>query len=184
MIDQTNILSIGYVSRTHGTKGELQILMSRTPELLDLWDMIDPTFIVLNLDSLPVPFRLTDWRTKGADSLIIALKGVDDESAAQRLVGATVSIFRQDCRKWINGGSTDSYDIDDEPLLIWQDLVGYKAYTAQGKALGEIVKVDDNTANIFAETTEGILFPLHEDLITSLDTNKKAIVLVDTIALL
>jgi 16S rRNA processing protein RimM len=131
-----------------------------------LWDNADADFVVLRLDNILVPFRVTDWRGKGAESLLFTLDGISTEQRAQALVGAEARMLRRDTT-----GSEDSAD----DMLTWEDLNGYRAFTSGGADAGLIKRVDESTANILAETDKGILLPLHEDLILRLDTEKKEV---------
>lgn len=151
MISQDDILCIGAFIRTHGKQGELQCRTDNS-----YWDEADATFIVVEVDAIPVPFRVTDWRSKGAD-LLFTLHGVDSEEKALRLVGNSVYMLRKDIVA------------EDDAILSWQDLVGY---TINGCAIEE---VDESTANVLAVLQDGRLVPLHEDLITAVDHTVKTI---------
>ncbi len=146
MIALSDIIAIGSFVRTHGKAGELQC---RTTN--DFWDESEAEFILVVLDSIPVPFRVLDWRCKGAD-LLFTLKGIATEQQALRLVGSEVYMRREDVKEQHEQG-----------FLSWQDLVGY---TINGCA---ITAIDDSTANVLAQLQDGRLVPLHEDLISSID---------------
>ena len=77
MITSSETIAIGTITRTHGRQGELQCLMSNT-----CWEDADPEFLILRIDNILVPFRVTDWRGKGADSIIFQLAGIDNEEKA------------------------------------------------------------------------------------------------------
>ena len=163
MITQEEVVSIGRLTRLHGKKGELQCLLSN-----DLLYDADAAFVILLLDGLFVPFRIVEWRDKGAESVLFTLQGVSTEEQALRLAGAEVFLLRKDCAATGENG---------EEMLAWQDLVGYRLFDAEGADMGEIVEVDESTANTLCRTDKGLLFPLHEDLILRLDTHGKEIAL-------
>lgn len=152
MIALSDIIRIGSLARTHGTQGEVQCRTINT-----YWDDAEADFIVLMLDHIPVPFRVTDWRGKGAD-LLFTLQGVTTEQQALRLIGSDVYMLRRDVA-----------EADNDEMLCWSDLIGY---TLNGCPIADI---DDSTANILAQLSDGRLVPLHEDLILSIDHNKRAI---------
>ena len=162
MITDEETIHIGTLTRTHGNRGEVQCQTDN-----ELWEEADAEFVVLRIDNILVPFRVNDWRGKGAESLLFTLDGVTDESKAQRLVGAEALMLRRDIQAADNE--------DDTNILTWQDLRGYSLFTASGKDAGTITRVDESTANILAETDKGILLPLHEDLIVRLDTEKREV---------
>jgi len=146
MIELSDIIAIGTLTRTHGKAGELQC---RT--INNYFDDADADFVLLMLDQIPVPFRVLDWREKGAD-LLFTLKGISSEEQALRLVGSQVYMRREDVV------TSSDYDI-----LTWQDILGY---TINGCT---IVAIDDSTSNVLATLQDGRLIPLHEDLITAID---------------
>lgn len=152
MIDTKDTILIGTLARTHGKVGEIQC---RTTN--DYWDDANADFILLRLDHILVPFRVTDWRYKGED-ILFSLKNITTEEQALRLVGAEVYMRREDIQQ-----------ANDGTILSWQDIVGY---TINGCT---IVSIDDSTANILAMLQDGRLVPLHEDLITQVDHTSRAI---------
>lgn len=152
MISPDTLIPIGTIRRTHGKNGELQCHTTN-----ELWENADAEFVFLQINAIFVPFRVLDWRTKGAEDLILRLKGVDDEQAATRLVGTEAFMLRQDIAQ-----------PEDAPLITWQDIVGRQVIdTEQGK-IGIIRSVDESTANTLAELEDGRLMPLHEDFIVGI----------------
>ncbi|MCQ2347073.1 MAG: ribosome maturation factor RimM [Paludibacteraceae bacterium] len=161
MITENEILHIGTIRRAHGTQGELQCTM-----LNDYFEESDTEFIILRLDNIFVPFRVTDWRSKGAEDLLFRLQGVDTEMQVQRLIGAEAYMLRKDISE------------EQASNVTWQDLVGYQVLdTSQGE-LGRVVSVDDSTANILL-TLSGkqgeVLIPIHEDFIVKLLPEKQTL---------
>lgn len=167
MISLQDTLLIGTLKRTHGTQGEVQCLM-----INEEWEKADADFLILNIDQILVPFRVLSWRSKGAESLIFRLQGIDSEIEAKRLVGAEARMLRQDL--------AEPDDRTDDEMMSWQELTGYKVMTSDGKAAGIIDSIDDSTANILAHTESGHLFPLHEDLIAALDSEQRILQLTLT----
>jgi len=161
MITNEETVHIGVITRTHGNRGELQCLADNS-----LWDEADAEFLVLRIDNILVPFRVTDWRGKGAESLLFTLDGISSEQRAQALLGAEARMLKRD---------TAGSDEDTSDMLTWQDLNGFTAFTAGGAEAGVIRRVDESTANTLAETDRGRLLPLHEDLIVRLDTERKEV---------
>ena len=153
MINLGEVISIGTIRRTHGAHGELQCHATNS-----LWENADAEFMILSLDAILVPFRVEDWRTKGAEDLILRLKGIDTEQAALRLVGAEAYMLRRDI-----------VQDEDSELITWQDLVGRTLTDTEQGTLGTIRSVDETTANTLVELADGRLLPLHEDFIVSID---------------
>lgn len=152
MIRQEELIQIGTFRRTHGHQGEIQCLMSN-----EYWDNAEGEFVVLRLDNLFVPFRVLDWRGKGADSLIFKLKDIDTEPQAAQLVGVEVFMFRSDISE------------EAEQLMTWQDLKGLRVIDEQEGEMGVISEVDESTMNTLITLEDGRLMPIHEDFIIDID---------------
>ena len=142
--------------RPHGLRGEIQCLM-----LNDYWDSSDPDFLFVQLDQLYVPFRVLDWRGKGADTLIFSLRGVGTEPEAARLSGAEVFMRREDMND------------DQAHSVAWSDLVGYTVIDRETGRLGTVSEVNEQTINTLLTLDDGRLMPIHEDFILDIDTEKK-----------
>ena len=160
MIEQSELIRIGTMRRPHGKSGELQCQMDNA-----YWDEADADFLILLLDGIFVPFRVEDWRGKGADSLIFRLKGVDSEVKALRLVNAEAYMLRRDLAE------------EAEEMMTWQDLTGYEVQNGERVVLGRVAAVDESTINTLLELEDGRLLPVHEDLIIEIDEPHKRIIL-------
>lgn len=160
MIEQSELIRIGTMRRPHGKSGELQCQMDNA-----YWDEADADFLVLLLDGIFVPFRVEDWRGKGADSLIFRLKGVDTEVKALRLVNAEAYMLRRDLAE------------EAEEMMTWQDLTGYEVQNGERVVLGRVAAVDESTINTLLELEDGRLLPVHEDLIIEIDEPQKRLIL-------
>ena len=160
MIEQNELVRIGTMRRPHGKSGELQCQMDNA-----YWDEADADFLILLLDGIFVPFRVEDWRGKGADSLIFRLKGVDTEAKALRLVNAEAYMLRRDL------------DEEAEEMMTWQDLKGYEVLNEAHEMQGRVAAVDESTINTLLELEDGRLLPVHEDLIIEIDEPQKRIIL-------
>lgn len=158
MILKTEVLRIGTLCRTHGTKGEIQCQMENM-----YWDEADAEFLIVETDGILVPFRVDDWRGKGADTLLFHLSGVDDEKKAARLCGSIAYMLRRDL----------SEDTEIQPS--WQELIGYIIEDESQGRVGIVHAVDESTVNTLLETEEGRLFPIHKDLIRHIDTANRTL---------
>ena len=156
MITNEQVISIGRLTRTHGKRGELQCLMSN-----DYWDNADATFIILKLDNILVPFRVLDWRGKGSDSLILQLDHINDEQAAQQLIGTKAFMLISDINQ------------EDEIMPTWQSLVGFKVIDTDQGELGIVDIVDETTINTLITLSDGRLIPIHEDFIIDINAEDK-----------
>jgi len=158
MILLEDTISIGRITRTHGRQGEIQCLTTN-----ECWEEAEADFLILNLHNILVPFRVLDWRSKGSDSLIFQLDGIDSEEKALPLVDTDARMLRRDI----------GHHQEEEDMLTWQDLIGYKVLSSDETDMGTITCVDETTINTLATTDQQKLLPLHEDLILLLDTENK-----------
>lgn len=160
MIQPKEVIHIGTMRRPHGKSGEVQCQTEN-----EYWDEAEAAFLVLSIDGILVPFRVLDWRGKGADTLIFRLKGIDTEEQATRLVNAEAYMLRRDL-------------VDEmESMMTWQDLVGYQVLTPERTSKGLVRAVDESTVNTLLELEDGRLLPIHEDLIIEIDETQQVIVL-------
>ena len=160
MIQENEVILLGTCTRTHGRRGELQIISDN--DLLSVAE--DPDFLLFRLDQILTPFRLTDWREKGANAYIVSLEGIDSEERAECLCGNQVYLLRRDLT-----------DNPDEPVLLWQDLIGYEVIDGELGSLGQIKNVDDSTLNTLFLLDNDVVIPAHEDFITSIDSDTRQI---------
>ena len=160
MIEQSELIRSGTMRRPHGKNGELQCQMDN-----DYWDEAEADFLILLLDGIFVPFRVEDWRGKGADSLIFRLKGVDSEAKALRLVNTEAYMLRRDLNE------------EAEEMMTWQDLKGYEVLNSEHVVQGKVATVNESTINTLLELEDGRLLPVHENLIIEIDEPQKRIIL-------
>lgn len=158
MILLEDVIELGTCTRTHGKRGEVQVVSEN--DLLS--EANHPTFILFSLDNILTPFRLLDWREKGANAYILSLDGIDSEEKAKRLCERKVYLLRKDLT-----------DNPEEELLTWADLVGYELFNTGGSRLGVIRDVDESTINTLFLLDNGTILPAHEDLITEVDSAAK-----------
>ena len=158
MIQENEVIVLGTCTRTHGRRGELHIVSDN--DLLSVAD--DPQFLLFRLDQILTPFRLTEWREKGANAYIVSLDGITSEEQAARLCGNPVYLLRRDLT-----------DNPDEPVLLWQDLIGYEVIDNEMGSIGQIKNVDDSTLNTLFLLDNNAVIPAHEDFITSIDTDAR-----------
>jgi 16S rRNA processing protein RimM len=158
MITNEQVISIGKITRTHGKRGEVQCQTTN-----EYWENADPTFLIININNILVPFRVLDWRGKGSDSLIFQLDHITDEQAAQPLMG---------CQAYMLASYLSE---EDELLPTWQSLTGYSVLDTDQGNLGTIIHVDESTINTLITLDNDQLIPLHEDFIINIEPEKKLI---------
>ena len=64
---------------------------------------------------------------------------------------------------------------EDDGLMTWQDLVGYRIEDDETGPVGTIEAIDESTINTLATLEDGRLIPLHEDFILEIDETAQAL---------
>lgn len=149
------MLQIAKVLKSNGTDGGVLMgFRSVDPEDLNL---TEPVFIYF--DGLPVPFYIESLTPKGTDKAIVMLTDMHTLKDAEEIVGQAV--YAED---W------EECEEEEEDFSL---LVGWTL-----KGVGKITEFVDIPANPCIEVDnkgEGVLIPLHEDLIISMDPRKKVL---------
>ena len=155
------VYKIGKLGKAHGIKGEVTMHVDD-----DVFDRVDAEYLILELDGIMVPFFMEEYRFKTDETALIKFDGIDTMERARELTGADVFFPRS-----MAAG-------DDSNELSYAQLVGYTIINANdGKAVGEIAMIDEQTINIMFELTDGTLIPASEELITDINTENRTITL-------
>lgn len=160
MIQDNEVIRIGYFSKTHGKQGSLQCQVEH-----DLIADADPAFVVLRLDGILTPFRLDDWREKNSEAYILTLQDVESEEKAQRFVGTEVNLLRRDITE------------HTEEAITMEDLIGFQVFDAEKGFVGEIEDVDESTINTLLLLSGDVVVPLHEDFLVDIDYTTRKLTL-------
>lgn len=146
---------IGYITKTKGLKGEVQVFFEYPqPENLDL----DTLFLELN--GKLVPFFVEEVALHANKTANIYFEDIDVIEKAQTLV-----------HKKIYLPNSKKPERDPAEFLI-TDLKGFLVMDAKHGALGEISEVHDYPQQFVASLSyqeKEILFPLSDDLIEKID---------------
>ena len=129
----------------------------------DVFDRMDADYLILDIDSILVPFFIEEYRFKTDSNALIKFEGMDTQEQVRELTGCDVYFPRE-------------LADEDSDALSWSALVGYELIEAKtGDIIGKIASIDDATINILFELEDGRLIPASEELITNVDTKKHQI---------
>lgn len=163
MIREEEVFYIGYLSRSRGIDGELELVFTD-----DAFDRGDSEYLVLKLDGILVPFFWEEYRFKNADTAILKFEDIDTNTAAKPLVGKEVY--------YPCGHGAD--DADDGGLRSLKAFTGFRV-CQEGRELGVVAAVDDSTANtlLYVRTPDGgeLIVPLHEDFVADCDLKRRTL---------
>ena len=164
-IPKADCEKVGFFRKTHGVHGEVVLEFEEYFE----YSVEDTERFFVDLEGLLVPFFIAEdgFRFKSSKSAIVKLNWVENEKYAQRLVGNSVYLFKN--------------EIIDEPEENEESYKGYILFDVKLGEIGEIVQVDDFSGNIvFTVMHKGseLLIPFNKEILILEDEIKKTITLL------
>jgi 16S rRNA processing protein RimM len=158
MIRQEEVYKIGRLGKTHGVKGEVSFQFDD-----DIFDRTDADYLVLDIDSILVPFFMEEYRFRNDTVCLVKFCDIDTQQRAQELTGCDVYFPR-----------TLAEEVEDVPSLA--SLVGFSIVDeSSSKTVGRIADIDDSTVNILFELEDGTLIPASNELIDDIDAEQQTI---------
>ncbi|MCC8171811.1 MAG: ribosome maturation factor RimM [Parabacteroides sp.] len=160
MIRKEDVVEIGRFAKPHGIKGEITLNFTS-----DIFDRVECEYLIGEIEGILVPFFVEEYRFKNDTVALIKLEGVDNEAAAKEFAGVPVyfpkELFGEE---ELNGADS------------WDYFVGFRVTDARYGELGEVVAVDESTANVLLQVAEGgkeWLVPAAEELFDDIDHENK-----------
>ena len=154
---------IGYITKTKGLKGEVQLYFEyNEPELLDL----DVVFAEIN--GKMVPFFISSYKLQPNNTGNFFFDDVDHIDKAQPLL-----------RKKIYIPLSKVPEREDEDFH-YNDLKGYIVSDETQGELGEIIEVNEYPQQFVATISyqnKEVLFPLNEDMILEIDEERQTLLI-------
>lgn len=169
MITREEITVAGSFNKTHGIKGELSALLTVPMEFFETNPMV-----ICDMDGISVPFFIENIRPKGERAALITLENVNSEEKAKLFVGKDIYILKARLMEY-----EQLHMDEDEQGAYADDLIGYSVIDEEAGMLGEIVDIEDSTANMLfilrtpADMT--LYIPVAEPFIKSIDTQNRII---------
>ena len=158
-----SFVEVGFIQRTHGIKGELQVAWNDTLNLTQ--ENIESVFV--EIDGIPIPFFINSLRQKTEESSIVKFDDVDNIQSADELVGYKLML------------PSDLIPEDDDIEL--KDLVGYTITSTSGQVVGLIENYEEFNLNsiYYIKTPEGkkVIIPATGDLIVEFDVDTKTVLM-------
>lgn len=177
MITPEEVFLIGRLTRTHGTRGEVELRFTD-----DAFDRGTAEYLVLLIDGIFVPFFFEEYRFKNNEAALFKLEDVDNETDARRLVGLSV---------YYPHAALDEKAAGEMRSL--QALTGFRVLLPDTentrsddegiatRELGTVVNVATTPATtlLTLENEAGgeLLIPYHEDFLVDADLRERYIVL-------
>ncbi len=158
-------LGIGYIARARGLKGQV-VVRTFDPASAAL-EEVDR--VVLRLRDGSSREVEIEQRQAQAGGCVLTIKGISDRTAAEELVGATVSVLREDLQP------------PGEGEYFQGDLIGLEALDEAGSTLGKVEEVW-NTGPVPNLVIRGpgrpeLLVPFADEFVLSVDLGAGKLVL-------
>lgn len=158
-MDTLDFFYIGYISKTRGLKGEIQLFFE-----FEDYDELDLDVLFLEIDRKLVPFFVETSKIQQNSTAYILLEDVDHIDQAKELVRKKV---------FLPNNKRPERDPDDFRLT---DLEGFEVDDSERGILGEIFEIHEYpqqyVAAVMYEDRE-ILFPLNDDTIKAIDVENR-----------
>lgn len=154
-------IAIATVIKAHGIKGELNVELTDYAEPEE--DFAPGACIIIEIDGLDVPFFVSTARSRGSQSMLLALDGVTSEQQAAELAGYTLFIYA---------------DPEESDELTAGELLGYDIIDADsGRAVGRVEELEELTSGswYFRLADSAKLIPAVDEMIEAVDSDARTI---------
>lgn len=155
-----DFFEIGYISKTHGLKGEVQILFSESPEKLILENLF------LDYNGKLIPHFVLSYKISQKNIGYFLFEDIDHVDKASKIIKRLVFLPNKLKPKIKKNDFSFS------------DLKGFTAIDTKHGLIGEIVQVQEFPKQFIATVIyqeREILFPVADDFILTIDIDKKTI---------
>jgi 16S rRNA processing protein RimM len=149
-----NFTEIGYFSKTHGLKGELQLNITRD------FDIEQCNALVIKLNTGDSPQFIMEFR-ESKNGFIVLLDEIDSVEKARGYVGKKVMV-------------NEEFVFEEET----NPLIGYKLIDKRFGEVGVITEIEEEGANpVFNVDHNGkqVILPYNEDLVEKVDNKNKLV---------
>lgn len=169
MITQEQLIEIGYISKLHGLKGEMQANVTNT--VFD--DVKKCPYLVCDMDGIFVPFFIAGYRFRSSESILITFDDINTQEKAEPFCGKTLYFDR----KCFSKKEEEEYDAEVEEEM---GYIGYTIIDSELGRLGEVTDINDQTANVLFivdHNGEELMIPAADDLVVEIDDGAQTILM-------
>ena len=142
MIKLEEIAPIGIFGKTHGIKGEINL------ELNVDFDLENTPYIIVDIDGIFVPFFIAEYRYKTDTAALVLFEDICTEEKIRPFFGKKAYVQKEILTS----------DNEDEMSINY--YVGFTMLTPQSTIIGQIVEIDDSTANVLFVLDNDSLIPV------------------------
>jgi len=169
MITEEQLIEVGYITKLHGLKGEMQAAV--TDAVFD--EVARCPYLVCDMDGIYVPFFVKSYRFKSSESILLMFDDVDCQEKAEPFCGKKLFFDR----KCFTPEEEEQYDAEIEEEL---GYIGYQIIDRELGPLGEVIAIDDQTANVLFivdHDGEELMIPAADDLVLEIDDDELTILM-------
>lgn len=167
MINRDQLIEIGKIQKLHGLNGEMTA--SITDPVFD--DVKKCPYLVCEVDGIFVPFFIKSYRFRSDASILLTFDDIDTQEAASEFCGRELYFDRRCFTK----KEAEAYDAEAEEE---DSFIGYTIVDTTIGTLGEVIDIDDQTANVLFIVQYGdteLMVPAADDLVVEIDDDSKTI---------
>ncbi len=143
---------IGTCTSVHGVKGEVQSTVNNP-----IFDDMDIDYFVVEIDGTYIPFYIEEYRWKSDTAVLIKFADINSQKDAAQLINRNIyidAIVEESCISMTDIDMLDGYEVE---------AVGHGT-------IGKVVNTDFITPeNAVLLLDNGLIIPLHPDLVEGLD---------------
>jgi 16S rRNA processing protein RimM len=162
MQHEEELVLFGLVLKTHGTDGQMVLRLFLLPD--DELKKNEPVFV--EIDGIPVPFFIRDFRFITEEGAIIHLDEINSSEEASDFVNCRIFIhknsFTEKVKENINFDILEGFRVVDEKR-------------GDTGVLREVADYTENVIMIIDFNGREILVPFHENIITGVDYDARII---------
>ena len=159
-VETDELLSIGKVIGAHGVKGTLKFYShAESPSIFKAGILI----LLKNVEGWEKTYTIR-WAKLHGRSVLLSLKGIDDRTSAEALIGSELLIDKAILPEL------------EEGSYYWSDIIGIDVYSLEGTHLGcvtSIIPTGSNDVYAVGEGKNEILIPALETVVLEIDLKKK-----------
>ena len=158
MIRLEEISPIGIFGKTHGIKGEINL------ELNIDFDLENTPYIIVDIDGIFVPFFIEDYRYKSDTMALVLFEDINTEEQVRPFFGKKAYVKK------------DALGEDENDEMSINYYVGFTMLTPQRVVIGQIVEIDDSTANVLFVLDNDALIPVGAVEVLDLDPDRHTMI--------
>jgi len=161
MINISDFLPAGFITRTHGIQGKLILRLEGT----EADDIPEKEWVFVEIDGLPVPFFISEIHELNDNKIIIAFDTIYTETDARKLTG---------CRLMVN---KNHLSVKTKKLHADRSIIGYKMHDKKHGTIGTVAEIIDISKNpvIRVIGAKEFFVPYHRDIILKISHKNKSL---------